>query len=76
MPEIVHYVISIAPFPIFFLFPKGKKEAPASAKGFSSFLFQFKGSCIELIILSFFLNQLFMTSPFDDMSVLQHHNNV
>ena len=39
-------------------------------------LLQLKRSGIELIILAVFRNQLLMIAALDDMTELQHHNNV
>ena len=39
-------------------------------------LFQFKSSGIELIVFTFLINQLFMRSPFNDMTMFKDHDNI
>ena len=42
----------------------------------SAGLRQFKGSRIQLVILSSLLYQLLMAAPLDDPSLLQYHNHI
>ena len=52
-----------------------KKEPETLVSG-SFILLQLKRSGIELIIFAVFRDQLFMVAALDDMTELQHHNNV
>lgn len=39
-------------------------------------LFKFKSTCVELVILAFLVDELFVTTSFDDPPVLKNHDNV
>ena len=64
--------MSILHFPFSILH---KKEPETLVSG-SFILLQLKRSGIELIIFAVFRDQLLMVAALDDMTELQHHNNV